>query len=248
MKERLQKVLARAGIGSRRECEKLIAGGEVTVNGQVVTELGIKVEPGEAAIKVKGRLINITPAGTQPHQYLILHKPVGVLTMVKPDQEGRPTLLDFLPRRLKTRLYPVGRLDFKSEGLVLLTNDGELAYRLTHPKFKLPKTYEVKVHGMPSPQALRMLSQGVLLEDGKTRPASVRMFKTTGKNAWLRFTIYEGRKHQIRRMCEKVRLRVSKLKRVAIGSINLKGLQRGQTRFLLPGEVKKLKQAVNLQG
>lgn len=248
MQERLQKVLAHAGVGSRRECEKLIAGGTVTVNGQVVTELGTKVDPGDSAIKVKGKLIKTTAARTLPHQYLILHKPVGVLTMVKPDQEGRPTLLDFLPRRLKTRLYPVGRLDFKSEGLVLLTNDGELAYRLTHPKFKLPKIYEVKVHGMPSPQILRKLSQGVILEDGKTRPASVRMFKTTGRNAWLSFTIYEGRKHQIRRMCEKVHLPVSKLKRIAIGPVKLKGLQRGQSRFLLPEEAKKLKEAVKLQG
>jgi pseudouridine synthase len=165
---------------------------------------------------------------------------------MKADSEGRSTLLDLLPARIKTRLYPVGRLDFNSEGLVLLTNDGELAYRLTHPKFKLPKTYEVKVHGIPSERILRTLSQGVELEDGRTRPASVRMVRRTKTNAWLLFTLHEGRKRQIRRMCDKMRLPVSKLKRISIGPVMLKDLQRGQFRYLQPDEVHKLKAAVKL--
>lgn len=246
MEERLQKILAHAGIGSRRECEKLIAQGEVTVNGRDVTEPGMKVNPETAAIKINGKLVNVAVTN-KAHQYLILYKPKGYLTAVKPDKEGRLTLLDLLPSRVKARVYPVGRLDFNSEGLVLLTNDGELAYRLTHPRFKVPKTYEVKVHGIPSKQELSRLSRGIMLEEGKTRPASVKILRVTGRNAWLVFTIYEGKKRQIRRMCEKVHLPVSKLKRIKIGPILLKGLERGKYRFLLPEEVQKLKKAVQFQ-
>ncbi len=199
MEERLQKILAYAGVGSRRECEKLITQGGVMVNGRTVTEPGTKIDPGVSAIKVNGKRIKVTVTN-KTYQYLILYKPRGYLTTMKPDKEGRPTLLDLLLGRIKTRVYPVGRLDFNSEGLVLLTNDGGLAYRLTHPKFKLPKTYEVKVHGIPSEQVLNRLSRGIVLEDGRTHPASVRISRVTRKNAWLLFTIYEGKKRQIRRM------------------------------------------------
>ena len=194
--ERLQKILAHAGVGSRRECEKLIVQGCVTVNGEYVTEVGIKLNPEECAIKVNGKLIRTTSTEIAL-QYLILYKPKGYLTTMKPDPEGRPTLLDLFNRRIKTRVYPVGRLDFNSEGLVLLTNDGELAYRLTHPKFKVPKTYEVKVHGIPSGKVLDILSKGVTLEDGRTQPAKVRVLRKTAKNAWLLVTIYEGKNTNI---------------------------------------------------
>jgi len=247
MQERLQKILARAGVGSRRECERLIAQGSVVVNGKTVTHLGTKVDPQNAAIKVDGKMVTVDAGQTPKNaQYLVLYKPRGVLTTMKPDSENRQTLLDLLPSKLKTRVFPVGRLDFNSEGLVFLTNDGELAYRLTHPKFKLPKTYEVKVHGIPSPRMLKILSQGVNLEDGRTMPASVRILRQTRSNAWLSFTLREGKKRQIRRMCDKVRLPVSKLKRVSIGPITLQGLERGQFRYLQPNEVKKLKAAVKL--
>jgi 23S rRNA pseudouridine2605 synthase len=246
MEERLQKILAHAGIGSRRECEKLIVRGEVIVNGRNVTEPGMKVDPETAAIKINGKRVNVAVTN-KAHQYLILYKPKGYLTAVKPDKEGRLTLLDLLPSSVKTRVYPVGRLDFNSEGLVLLTNDGELAYRLTHPRFKVPKTYEVKVHGIPSKQILNKLSRGIMLAEGKTRPASVKILRVTGRNTWLAFTIYEGKKRQIRRMCEKVHLPVSKLKRIKIGPILLKGLERGKIRFLLPEEVQKLKKTVLFQ-
>ena len=242
MEERLQKILASAGIGSRRECEKLIDEGYVTVNGEVVTEQGLKIDPQKMDIKVQGKLLHISPT----YQYLVLHKPQGVLTMMKPDPEGRPTLLNLFKRRMKIRLFPVGRLDFNSEGLVLLTNDGEVAYRMTHPKFKLPKTYEVKVHGLPTKKILDILAQGVYLEDGRTQPAKVRILRTTGKNTWLKFIIHEGKKRQIRRMCEKVRLPVTKLKRVKIGPLTLQGLERGQSRFLTDEEVHRLKQVVKL--
>jgi 23S rRNA pseudouridine2605 synthase len=243
--ERLQKILARAGVGSRRACEKLIVQGRVTVNGKNVTELGMMVDPETSAIKVNGKRLNIAVTNKM-YQYLVLYKPRGYLTTMKPDEEGRLTLLNLLDR-IKIRIYPVGRLDFNSEGLVLLTNDGELAYRLTHPKFKVPRTYEVKVHGIPSERVLKRLSYGITLEDGKTLPASVKMLRVTGNNAWLLFTIYEGKKRQIRRMCEHVYLPVSKLKRIAIGPITLKGLQRRGFRFLLPEEVQKLKRAVKLE-
>jgi 23S rRNA pseudouridine2605 synthase/16S rRNA pseudouridine516 synthase len=247
MQERLHKVLARAGIGSRRQCERLIAQGLVVVNGKTVTDMGTKVDPQKASIKVDGKMVK-TDAALRAHnaQYLVLYKPRGVLTTMKPDPEKRSTILDLLPARLKTRIFPVGRLDFNSEGLVLLTNDGELAYRLTHPKFKLPKTYEVKVHGIPTPRILKILSQGVNLEEGRTQPASVRIIRHTRSNAWLSITLHEGKKRQIRRMCAKVRLPVSKLRRISIGPIKLQGLERGKFRYLRPDEVKKLKAAVKL--
>lgn len=247
MEERLQKVLARAGVGSRRECERLIARGAVAVNGKTVTDQGIRVNPGKAAIKVDGKLLRV-PAEPAPEQaqYLIIYKPRGMLTTMKPDGEGRPTIVELLPAKLKSRVFPVGRLDFNSEGLVLLTNDGELAYRLTHPKFKLPKVYEVKVHGIPSPKILKILETGVNLEDGRTLPAKVQVIGRTKTNAWLRITLHEGKKRQIRRMCAKMRLPVSKLRRVAIGPISVQDLERKQHRFLRPDEVKKLRTAVKL--
>lgn len=244
MEERLQKILAQVGVGSRRECEKLIVQGCVIVNGKPVTELGTKVDPRMAAIKVNGKRIDF-PVTQKTCQYLVLFKPKGYLTTMKPDEEDRPTILELLPARVKRRVYPVGRLDFNSEGLVLLTDDGDLAYRMTHPKFKFPKTYEAKVHGIPSVQVLRRLADGIVLEDGKTQPATVKVLKVTGQNAWLRFTITEGKKRQIRRMCEAVGLLVSKLKRTAIGPITIKGLERGHVRFLAPEEIRKLKKAVN---
>ena len=231
MEERLQKILARAGVGSRRECERLIAQGAVMVNGETVTDLGLKFDPDKAAIKLHGKLLHVDAEPTLKNaQYIILYKPRGVLTTMKPDAKGRRTMLDLLPAKLKTRVFPVGRLDFNSEGLVLLTNDGELAYRMTHPKFKLPKVYEVKVHGLPTKKILDILAHGVYLEDGRTQPAKVRILRTTGKNTWLKFIIHEGKKRQIRRMCEKVRLPVTKLKRVKIGPLTLRGLERGQLR------------------
>ncbi len=246
MEERLQKILAHAGVASRRECEVLIAGGAVKVNGERVSEVGIKLDPKKCTIKVHGKLIDAAPRN-RSFQYLILHKPRGYLTTMKEDPENRPTLLNLLsPKVLKNRLYPVGRLDFNSEGLLLLTNDGELAHRMTHPKFKVPKTYEVKVHGVPPRRILDFLAQGVNLEDGRTRPAKVKLSRVTGKNAWLMMTIQEGKKRQIRRMCEKMRYPVTKLRRIKIGPLQLSGLTIGKFRHLSDREVQKLRESVKL--
>ncbi|PID55773.1 pseudouridine synthase [candidate division KSB3 bacterium] len=246
MEERLQKILAHAGVASRRECEKLISAGAVVVNGECVSDVGIKFDPEKCTIKVHGKMIDCSPR-KRHFQYLIVHKPRGVLTTMKEDLEGRPTLLNLLNAKvLKHRLYPVGRLDFNSEGLLLLTNDGEMAHRMTHPKFKVPKTYEVKVHGIPPRRILDFLAQGVNLEDGRTRPAKVKLLRVTGKNAWLLMTINEGKKRQIRRMCEKMRYPVTKLRRVKIGPLLLRDLEIGKFRYLADREIQTLREAVDL--
>lgn len=247
MEERIHKILAHAGIASRRACEQLILDGCVTVNGSLVTDVSAKADP-TAAIKVNGKLVTMNVEQQESHQYFLLYKPRGVLTTMQPDEEkDRPTILNLLNTRMRTyHVYPVGRLDFNSEGLLLLTNDGELAYRLTHPKFKIPKTYEVKVHGIPPKKIVDILANGVYLEDGRTAPAKVKIAKITGKNAWLLMTISEGKKRQIRRMCEKVRFPVSKLRRVKIGPLSVSGLTPGMLRALTERELMLLKQAVQL--
>ena len=218
----------------------------MSVNGERVTDVGIKLDPDKYTIKVRGKVID-TSHREDSFQYLILHKPRGVLTTMKEDPEDRPTLLNLLnPKVLKHRLYPVGRLDFNSEGLLLLTNDGELAHRMTHPRFKVPKTYEVKVHGVPPRRILDFLAQGVNLEDGRTRPAKVKILRVTGKNSWLLMTINEGKKRQIRRMCEKMRYPVTKLRRIKIGPLQLRGLAIGKFRHLSEREIQKLREAVKL--
>lgn len=248
MEERIHKILAHAGIASRRACEQLILDGCVTVNGTLVTDVSAKADPYMSAIKVNGKLLSMNLEQPESHQYFLLYKPCGVLTTMTPDEEkSRPTILNLLNTKMRTyHVYPVGRLDFNSEGLLLLTNDGDLAYRLTHPKFKVPKTYEVKVHGIPPKKILDILANGVNLEDGRTAPARVKILKMTGKNAWLLMTISEGKKRQIRRMCEKVRYPVSKLRRVKIGPLNMMGLTPGKIRSLTEREVVLLKQAVQL--
>ena len=248
MEERIHKILAHAGIASRRACEQLILDGCVTLNGTLVTDVSAKADPYTSAIKVNGKLLSMNLEQPESHQYFLLYKPRGVLTTMTPDEEkSRPTILNLLNTKMRTyHVYPVGRLDFNSEGLLLLTNDGDLAYRLTHPKFKVPKTYEVKVHGIPPKKILDILANGVNLEDGRTAPARVKILKITGKNAWLLMTISEGKKRQIRRMCEKVRYPVSKLRRVKIGTLNMMGLTPGKIRSLTEREVVLLKQAVQL--
>lgn len=248
MEERIHKILAHAGIASRRACEQLILDGCVTVNGTVITDVSTKANPYISAIKVNGKLITMNSEQEESHQYFLLYKPRGVLTTMAPDEEkGRPTILDLLNTKMRTyHVYPVGRLDFNSEGLLLLTNDGELAYRLTHPKFKVQKTYEVKVHGIPPKKIIDILANGVYLEEGRTAPAKVKLAKITGKNAWLLMTISEGKKRQIRRMCEKVRYPVSKLRRIKIGPLKITGLTPGMARALTAHELVLLKQAVQL--
>ncbi len=241
--ERLQKIIAAAGIASRRKAEELIAGGLVAVNGQVVTELGSKADPEHDHIRVRGKLLH----GPERRHYLLLNKPRGYVSTVS-DPEGRKTVLD-LVRGINARLFPIGRLDYHSEGLLLLTNDGELAQRLTHASFHVPKTYLVKVSGRPSDDALGRLRAGVTLpaEPGrraraaKTAPAVIKLFKDA-PNPWYEVTLHEGRNRQIHRMFERVGHHVEKIKRVRYGPLEL-DVEPGAFRRLTPAEVNKLRRA-----
>lgn len=238
--ERLHKVMAKAGVASRRRSEELILRGMVTVDGQTVRELGVKVDPDVNLIEVMGKPI----ASKTPRSYLVLNKPKGYLTTVV-DPFGRPTVMKLLAEEEST-LFPVGRLDLNSEGLLILTNDGDLAYRLTHPKHKVQKTYLVVVRGLPNTEAVWKLRQGVQLEDGKTRPATVRIIERGVGKATLEIIIGEGRKRQIRRMCQAIGHQVLSLKRIAIGPVKLGDLRAGATRPLTRQELADLYQAVGL--
>jgi 23S rRNA pseudouridine2605 synthase len=233
--ERLQKVLARAGFGSRRVCEELVSAGRVLVNGEVA-ELGRRVDPEGDHIVVDG-----IPVATRPGLvYYLLNKPPRVVTTAR-DPQGRPTVLDLVP--LEPRVFPVGRLDYETEGLLLLTNDGDLAHRLTHPSHGVPKGYLAVVTGVPSRAVLRQLREGVELEDGLTAPARVTLVQTEGSGAALRIVIHEGRNRQVRRMCEAVGHPVRRLVRTRFGTLTDKSLKPGEWRPLHLAEVRALYQA-----
>lgn len=212
----------------------------MSLNGKVVTELGTRANPYKDRVAIDGKQIG----APESHVYLVLHKPVGVVTTLD-DPGDRHTVADYL-RRVKQRVFPVGRLDYQSSGLLLLTNDGELALRLTHPRYHVDKTYRVKVHGSPDERSLTRLRQGIRLRDGKTAPASVRIVSQVGRKTWLEMRISEGKNHQIRRMCEAVRLPVDKLQRVTIGPLDLGKLAPGKSRRLTDAELAKLRRAVGL--
>ncbi len=235
MAERLHVVLARAGVASRREAEKLIHEGRVMVNGQIVLKPGSQVVLGQDAIRVDNRLIS----RLEPKVTIVLNKPKAVLT-TSHDPKGRRTTAQ-LVRQIKARVFPVGRLDYHTEGLLILTNDGELAHHLQHPRYGIPKTYQTKVRGLPTARALQRLRSGVMLDGRRTTPASVKKIGTTGKNAWLEITVREGRNRQVRRMCTAVGHPVLKLKRVRYGPIRLGKLKPGFHRDLTPGEMEKLR-------
>ncbi len=241
MKERIQKILANSGICSRRKAEDLIREGRVMVNGRVA-EIGMKADLETDYIRIDGKLV-LRP---EPRKYIIMNKPRGVITALS-DPEGRPTVKDLL-KGLRVRVYPVGRLDFNSEGLLLLTNDGDLANRIIHPRHKVPKKYLVKVKGRISDEDIWRLRKGVMLEDGMTLPAKVRRVRMprSVNNSWIEITIREGKKRQIRRMLEKIGHPVLKLKRTAINGLKLSGLLPGQWRELSPEEVKRLKEHVKI--
>lgn len=241
MAERLHVVLARAGVASRRQAEQLIRDGRVSVNGKVVTRLGTKVLWGQDTIRVDNRIIR----RLDPRLTIVLNKPKQVLTTSR-DPRGRPTTAE-LVRTLKARLFPVGRLDYHTEGLLILTTDGELAHLLQHPRFGIPKTYRAKVKGLPTEQALGHLRSGVMLDGRATAPAQVQKSGTTGKNAWLEITIREGRNRQVRRMCESVGHPVMKLKRIQYGPIRLENLKPGEFRKLTANEMEKLRKHVTGQ-
>jgi 23S rRNA pseudouridine2605 synthase len=252
--ERLQKIIAAAGIASRRHAEQLIEQGRVSVNGQIVSELGSKADLEHDHIRVDGKLLK----GSERHVYLMANKPKGYVTTVT-DPEGRPTIMD-LVRKISARVYPVGRLDFNSEGLLLMTNDGALAERLMHASTHLPKTYVVKVSGQPTSDAIDRLRRGVTLppkprpgkpisrdaKPVKTAPAKIRIIKEA-ENPWYEVTLIEGRNRQIRRMFEQVGHHVEKIRRVKYGPLNL-DVEPGKYRELTRGEVEKLKAAVRIKG
>jgi 23S rRNA pseudouridine2605 synthase len=241
MEERLQKLIAAAGLASRRHAEELIEAGEVTVNGEVVRELGTKADPARDHIKVRGRLINPL-LDKQEKTYVLLNKPRGYLTALS-DPEGRPLVSELVPQSLG-RLHPVGRLDFNTEGLLILTNDGELTNHVTSARNHVLKVYEVKVKGVPPEAQVERLRRGVRLDDGvKTAPAEIRKTDETKTNAWYEVTLREGRNQQIRRMFDLVGHSVIKLRRVRIGPVTAEGILVGQWRHLTPAEVKRLKGA-----
>lgn len=236
---RLQKFLARAGLASRRHCEAIIRAGRVTVAGQVVTDPSYPVRMGVDRVEVDGR-----PLEPEPPVYILLHKPVGLISSAR-DPFGRPTVVDHVRRTggPRVRLYPVGRLDADSEGLLLLTNDGELAFGLTHPSREVEKTYRVWVRGRVQEGAVQALRRGVQLEDGRTAPARVRVVWRGPGRSVLELTIHEGRKRQVRRMCEAVGHPVLRLVRIRLGPLTLRGLAPGRWRYLTPREVQALRQA-----
>jgi pseudouridine synthase len=236
--ERIQKILAKAGIASRREAERMMLEGRVMVNGKVVDTLGFKADPLKDHIKVNGKRI----AGFEPPMTLLLNKPRGYLSTAK-DLKGRPTVLDLI-KNVKWRIYPVGRLDFDAEGLLLLTNDGDLAYTLSHPRFSIPKTYLVKVSGVPDEKKLDHLKRGVMLEDGKASVVSYRILRQGEKNSWVQVVVTEGRNRLVKRMFSAIGHTVLKLKRVKFGPIKLGDLPFGQFRYLTPDEMESLKKLI----
>ena len=242
--ERLQKLLSAAGIASRREAEEIIREGRVSVNGVVVTEVGTKADPDKDHVKVDGKHLRIRKV----RRYFLLNKPRGVV-VTKEDPEGRQTVLGLLGRRVPGRVVPVGRLDLDSEGLLILTDDGDLVQKLTHPSGGCTKEYEVKVAGIPTPSQIARLSRGILLpdENRRTAPATVELTSTTpekngvGGNAWLKVVLMEGRSRQIRRMFDLLGHPVAKLRRVAIGPIRDRKLRPGDFRELSDVEVEALR-------
>jgi 23S rRNA pseudouridine2605 synthase len=236
--ERLQKILAAAGVASRRKSEELIFAGRVTINGVVVTELGSKADPATDKITVDGKPL----ATPQRHLYFLVHKPKGYVTTVS-DPEGRRTVMDLLGK-IPERVYPVGRLDYASEGLLLLTNDGDLAQRLTKAGEHMPKTYNVKISGRPNEKSIDRLRQGITipLEDGrrvKTSPARIRLIEDA-PNPWYEVTLIEGRNRQIRRMFQQIGFLVEKIKRIQFGPLKL-DVPPGKFRTLTPSEIQQLR-------
>lgn len=234
---RLQKILSQAGIASRRAAEKLIAEGRVTVNGKTVREMGVKADPASDDVRVDGRRVK----AAQRLRYILLNKPPGYVS-TRSDPQRRPTVIDLL-HGVREYVYPVGRLDYDTEGLLLLTNDGDLAAKLTHPRHGIERTYEARVAGMPDEEALERLRDGIPLDGKRTLPAQVTLLSRTraDRNGVLLITIREGRNRQVRRMCEAVGHPVSKLKRTKIGPISDRQLKPGQWRELSDREVTTLK-------
>jgi 23S rRNA pseudouridine2605 synthase len=237
---RLQKYISDSGITSRRKAEDMIVQGLVEVNGEVVRTLGTKVDPASDVVVVDGTTVDHSQV---EKMYILLHKPRGCMTTVS-DPEGRPTVMDFV-KDIPLRIYPVGRLDYLSEGLLLMTNDGEVANMVMHPRHNVVKVYEVKVFGSVTEPLLKKLRAGVQTEDGFLKPKSVRVIKQLPTKTWLEFRLEEGKNREIRRLCEAVGLTVDKLKRVAIGLVTIDGIAPGKYRYVVK---KELMRALGLDG
>jgi 23S rRNA pseudouridine2605 synthase len=233
--ERLQKILAHAGVASRRKAEQLIEAGKVFVNGKVVRELGSKADLDEDVIQVEGRTIR----EEQDKVYYVLYKPAGCVTTLS-DPEGRATIRTYL-EEIPERVYPVGRLDYDVEGALIVTNDGALAFSLTHPRFGVRRTYLAKVHGVPRREQIERLLQGVRLEDGRARALEADVHSHTPKNTWVRVVVTEGRQHLVKRLMEAVGAPVQKLHRADYGGIGVAGMRPGEIRELTRAEVQQLK-------
>jgi 23S rRNA pseudouridine2605 synthase len=234
MQERLQKILAHAGVASRRHAEAMITSGRVSVNGHIVTELGSKADPEEDVIKVDGKKLR----SPQRHVYILLHKPKNVMS-TSSDPEGRPTVIEYVKSKVKERVYPVGRLDFASEGLIILTNDGDFTRFMTKAGV-IPKVYHVKLAGVPAEKDLDRLRRGAYVDDERLAPCELRVL-SAGDNPWFEVTLHQGRNQQIRRMFQSVGHPVEKLRRVRIGFLEDAKLKPGQWRYLTEHEVAHFK-------
>ena len=238
--ERLNKLLAHAGIGSRRHCDDLIAAGRVSIDGQINREMGTRIEPGQR-VAVDGE-----PIHGEKHVYWLVNKPRGCLC-TNYDPARRPLVLDLVPH-VSQRVYTVGRLDEDSEGLVLLTNDGELAHKLMHPRFGVEKTYLVQVAGAPTRDDLQQLLKGVWLSEGHVKAKNVKRLKSQGESTWLRITLSEGKNREIRRMLARLKHKVMRLRRIAIGPVDLGKLSKGKSRRLSLAELEALRYAASREG
>ncbi|CFX93761.1 Pseudouridine synthase, RsuA/RluB/E/F [Syntrophomonas zehnderi OL-4] len=234
---RIAKYLAHSGVASRRRCEELIKAGQVKVNGTVITALGTQVNPDVDIIELRGEIIT----NSQLAVYYLLNKPPGYICSVY-DPQGRSTVLDLI-ENCGGRIYPVGRLDYDTAGLIILTNDGEFANLMVHPRYKIKKTYEAWVKGRVREQELMPLTKGIMLEDGMTAPAEARLLRVKAQESLIKIVIHEGRKRQIKRMCAAIGHPVIRLKRTGFDFLSLDGLQEGQYRFLSSSEVKALKES-----
>lgn len=246
MEIRLQKWLADAGAASRRKAEEMIAEGRVAVNGQTVTTLGAKADPGKDTVTLDGKPLK---PENEP-VYILLHKPEGVITSVS-DPQGRPVVTNYVPQT-GARLYPVGRLDYDSSGLLLMTNDGALAQALTHPKHAIEKKYAAKISGVPSGEALQKFRTGIVIDGKRTAPCEIRKVRVMkpgpdARQTLVNITLREGRNRQIRKMCEAIGHPVLFLKRVAIGPVKLGDLPRGAWRYLTAGELAALRSAAGIK-
>lgn len=235
MLERLQKVLSRAGVASRRKAEELITSGHVSVNGRKVTELGTRVDAAKDEIRLDGALV----ADVDDRVYYVLFKPAGCVTTMS-DPEGRPTVRDYL-KFVRERIYPVGRLDYDAEGALILTNDGELAHKLMHPKFGATRTYLAKVKGVPNEGVIAQLRAGVRLDDGMATPLQADLVEKAEKNTWIRLVVAEGRPHLVKRLCEAVGHPVQRLFRSNYAGIGVEGMMAGEVRELTATEVRAMK-------